>query len=166
MKRRRMVRKNGTKSKRPSVVAENKEAFEKFDDENPEDNDEFDKDCDGRGDEEFDTEMDGGAFSSNYSTGSHSNWSCSSEDMSSEYSSYESSDESMERAVQKLVNWPSKGKLKRVKLSRKSDYSQPKSSRGMVSSSGYKKERKSIHEDPRYNEQELCAALMVCWKFL
>lgn len=161
MKRRRMFRKNGTKTKRLSVVAENKEACEKFDDENPEDNDEFNRDCEGRGDEEIDTEMDGGAFSSNYSTGSDSNWSCSSEDMSSEYSSYESSDESMERPVQKLVNWPSKGKLKRVKLSRKSDYSQPKSSRGMVSSSGYKKERKSIHEDPRYNEQELCAALMV-----
>lgn len=161
MKRRRMFRKNGTKTKMPSVVAENKEAFEKFDDENPEDNDEFDKDCDGRGDEEFDTEMDGGAFSSNYSTGSDSNWSCSSEDKSSEYSSYESSDESMERPVQTLVNWPSKGKLKRVKLSRKSDYSLPKSSRGLVSSSGYQKGRKSIHKDPRYNEQEVCAALMV-----
>ncbi|KAM3714771.1 hypothetical protein ACJW31_01G359000 [Castanea mollissima] len=165
MKRRRMFRKNGTKTKRPSVVAENKEAFENFDDENPEDNDEFDKDCDGGGDEEFDTEMDGGAFSSNYSTGSDSNWSCSSEDKSSEYSSYESSDESMERPVQKLVNWPSKGKLKRVKLSRKSDYSQPKSSRGLVSSSKYKKGRKSIH-DPRYNEQELCAALMVIIKVM
>nr|POF20904.1 transcription factor gte1 [Quercus suber] len=166
MKRRRMFRKNGTKTKWSTVVAENKEAIDKFDDENPEDNDEFDRDCEGKGDEEIDTEMDGGAFSSNYSTGSDNSWSCSSEVMSSEYSSYESSDESMERPVQKLVNWPSKGKLKRVKLSRKSDYSQPKSSRGLVSSSGYKKGRKSIHEDPRYNEQELCAALMVIIKVM
>ncbi|GMY13755.1 transcription factor gte1 [Fagus crenata] len=121
MKRRRVFRK--TKTKRPST-AENKEEFEEFVSENTEDNDEFDG-SDDDGDEEVDAEMEDSASSSNNSTGSDSDRSYSlnsAEDMSSEYSSYESSEESMEMPMRKLGNRHGKGKLKRVKRSRKSDY--------------------------------------------
>ncbi|GMY13751.1 transcription factor gte1 [Fagus crenata] len=165
MKRRRVFRK--TKTKRPST-AENKEEFEEFVSENTEDNDEFDG-SDDDGDEEVDAEMEDSASSSNNLTGSDSDRSYSlnsAEDMSSEYSSYESSEESMEMPMRKLGNRHGKGKLKRVKRSRKSDYVKVKSSWGLGSSSGYKKGRKAIREDPRYNKQELCSALEVIMKVM